>query len=196
MDIDLVNSIPFGLMVFFIVNTTLLVSMHMIALLISTWILPHLASASMVEQQISALEALKKQHTDCSKKKNWPLKTLTRYINLAWSCSTVLGIFLFITELIAIVWVKFYNFGQPGITGSSGTSMTDGRLLALITTLLLLPVLIALFYLSCNFYFRLVLFRSEMQERAIDELNALADNLPAPHSSGVHLNLGYGGVPI
>ncbi|GBN79959.1 Calcium release-activated calcium channel protein 1, partial [Araneus ventricosus] len=96
-EIQLSHDVPEELLIAFCVCTTLLVVVHMLALLISTCILPH------VEVVAS---------TSCSIKES-PHETLHYYIETAWVFSTVFGILLFLLEIAFICWVKFYEYSKP-----------------------------------------------------------------------------------
>ncbi|KAI2805214.1 Protein orai-2 [Blomia tropicalis] len=190
-EMDIPTQVPFGLLLFFIVITTMLVSVHMIALMISTCILPHIESINCMEERASSTNLYNiiggaeslfsynlNEHRPASSGSTTIYSSLKRrnqsafssyeqmsfYITVAWSCSTVIGIFLFILELAVIVWVKFW-------------AIEGGNWIALISSFLLLPVLISLIFFAFNFYRKLVSIRYEFTEKVMDELNMLADGL-------------------
>ena len=190
-EMDIPTQVPFGLLLFFIVITTMLVSVHMIALMISTCILPHIESINCMEERASSTNLYNiiggaeslfsynlNEHRPASSGSTTIYSSLKRrnqsafssyeqmsfYITVAWSCSTVIGIFLFILELAVIVWVKFW-------------AIEGGNWIALISSFLLLPVLISLIFFAFNFYKKLVSIRYEFTEKVMDELNMLADGL-------------------
>lgn len=181
MDIDMSTPTPLFLMIFFIVTTTLLVSVHMIALMISTCILPHIESTNAIEQHVaSQADACTNKSTlamDISRSHylTAPSDNLNLYVSIAWYCSTVIGIFLFILELGAIVWVKFWNYPSP--TGHPNDEFNDGKVIALISTFMLFPVFISLVYFAYHFYRKLVLIQYEMSQKVLDELHVMADQL-------------------
>lgn len=86
------DTFPLSLLIAFAVCTTLLVSIHMLALLISTCILPHVESIAMLPGMIGPDES--------------PHEKLSIYIELAWVFSTVFGILLFLVEIAILFWVK------------------------------------------------------------------------------------------
>lgn len=196
-EMDIPDQVPFALLLFFIVITTMLVSVHMIALMISTCLLPHIESINAMEERASSANVLignnnggpssgllaslidpiqnhydpsltlftsKSQSHSRSINNVSPYEKMSFYISIAWSCSTVIGIFLFILELAVIVWVKFW--GVPG-----------GSWIALVSSLLLLPVLLSLIFFAFNFYKKLVAIRYQFTEKVLNELNMLADGL-------------------
>ncbi|GFQ80835.1 calcium release-activated calcium channel protein 1 [Trichonephila clavata] len=93
-EIQLSNDVPEELLIAFCVCTTLLVAVHMLALLISTCILPHIEVVTS---------------TPCSITES-PHDKLHYYIETAWAFSTVFGILLFLLEIALLCWVKFYEY--------------------------------------------------------------------------------------
>lgn len=93
-EIQLSQNIPKGLLVSFCVCTTLLVAVHMLALLISTCILPHIEAVTSTARPTSES----------------PHEKLHYYIEAAWAFSTVIGIFLFLCEIALLCWVKFFDY--------------------------------------------------------------------------------------
>lgn len=93
-EIQLSSAIPEELLITFCVCTTLLVAVHMLALLISTCILPHIEAVT---------------NTPCSISES-PHEKLSYYIETAWAFSTVFGILLFLFELAILCWVKFFEY--------------------------------------------------------------------------------------
>ncbi|KAF7495484.1 Protein orai-2 [Sarcoptes scabiei] len=202
MDINSPSTIPLSVLMFFIITSTLLVSVHMIALMISTCILPHIESMNAMQDLALTLGINQNQPNRLTgsvfktqpfrtKKKEFddterflssqsiydspPHLKMRWYISIAWFFSTVIGIFLFILELVAIVWVKFWDHNQI----NNISKISDGKLIAVVSTLLLIPVLLALIYFAFHFYRKLVLLRYEMAQKVLDELHLMADGLSA-----------------
>lgn len=112
------TKVPIGMLIAFSVCTTLLVAVHMLALMISTCILPNietvcnLHSISLVHE--SPHERL---HWLVSMRKNLKLffKFIfhsNRYIEIAWAFSTLIGLVLFLVEIAILCWVKFYDLSE------------------------------------------------------------------------------------
>lgn len=96
------HEVPTDLLIAFVIVTTLLVVVHMLALMISTCILPNLDAvcsldvASLVEES--------------------PHERLHWYIETAWAFSTLLGLLLFLIEMGILCWIKF-----PAVAAWPGT---------------------------------------------------------------------------
>ncbi|CAF0935399.1 unnamed protein product [Rotaria sordida] len=84
------------LLVVYSIITCLLVGVHLLALMISTCILPQLEADSLLGSDEYA------SHT-----------TMHIYIELAWILSTGFGIFLFLIEIAIVCWVKFFFVTRP-----------------------------------------------------------------------------------
>ncbi|ESO95378.1 hypothetical protein LOTGIDRAFT_215032 [Lottia gigantea] len=94
LELDDDTEVPDNLLICFGVCTTLLVFVHLLALLISTCILPY-------------IEAVSGTH-DISMVHDSPHESMKWCVELAWISSTGIGIILFLAQLGLLVWVKFY----------------------------------------------------------------------------------------
>uniref|UniRef100_A0A0K0E4D0 Calcium release-activated calcium channel protein 1 n=1 Tax=Strongyloides stercoralis TaxID=6248 RepID=A0A0K0E4D0_STRER len=80
---------PHFLLILLSIVTILVISVHLLALMISTCLLPYIESSGCCEDS--------------------PHKRLSFYINLAWIFSTCLGLVLFIILVAIIAFIKFEN---------------------------------------------------------------------------------------
>ena len=83
-----------GLLLAFAVCTVLLIAVHMLALMISTCILPHTEAVSNLHMQTP--------HTVHES----PHIKMSIIVELAWAFSTVLGILLFLSKSLLILILK------------------------------------------------------------------------------------------
>ncbi|KRT85098.1 hypothetical protein AMK59_2373, partial [Oryctes borbonicus] len=83
--------VPEWLFVLFAVCTTVLVAVHIFALMISTYILPNIDAISKLDV--------------CELVSESPHERMRGFIELAWAFSTILGLFLFLVEVAILCWV-------------------------------------------------------------------------------------------
>lgn len=142
----------------FVICTTLLIAVHMLALMIATCILPHIESVALIPgtTEYSANDGTHDR--------------LRNFIELSWFFSTTIGIFLFLVEIDLICWVKFWNYGS-----SSGSDV--GRIVSICVTIILIPVLLLFIIFAVTFYRNLVTHQFEKSEREIIELDTLINEL-------------------
>ena len=158
------SEVPLGLLVAFVICTTLLIAVHMLSLMIATCILPHIESVAIIPgaNEYSANDGTHDR--------------LKNYIEMSWFFSTTIGIFLFLVEIDLICWVKFWNYGS-----SSGTNI--GRIASISVTLALIPIFILFITFAVKFYRNLVTHQFEKSEREILELDTLINELNFPDST-------------
>lgn len=164
------EKIPAGILIAFAVITTLLVAVHMLALMISTCILPNI-------EAICSLDAINLVDESPHERLHW-------YIETAWAFSTLLGLILFLAEIAILCWVKFWEINQ--IAAWSGCAI-------------LLPILFVFLAFAIHFYRSLVSHKYEMTVSGIRELEMLKEQIEqgdADHNrsngvgdliSGVHI---------
>ena len=84
------------------------------------------------------------------------------YIELAWGCSTVLGILLFMIEVTVLCWIQFYNVLKPA---------------AYVATAILVPFVAVFIMFAFIFYRNLVGHTYEVRKTGIQELEMLKHGL-------------------
>jgi len=150
-EIQIDENIPTGLLLAFAVCTVLLIAVHMLALMISTCILPHTEAVSNLH-----IQTPQTVHES-------PHLKMSIIVELAWAFSTVLGILLFLIEICILCWVKFYTF--------------ESHLAAWVATGLIIPIFFVFIAFAAHFYMKLVGHKSEVYEGNLKELELLKDQL-------------------
>ncbi|XP_070573144.1 calcium release-activated calcium channel protein 1-like [Ptychodera flava] len=139
------HPIPDPLLVTFSVCTVVLVTVNLFALLISTCILPH-------------IEAVSSGKSDTAFKDS-PHINMSRYIDIAWACSTAIGIMLFLCEIAIICWIKFYHHSTNA---------------AIAATAVVAPCAVVFCIFALHFYRSLVKHKYEQSTQTVEELEHMA----------------------
>ncbi|XP_068086570.1 calcium release-activated calcium channel protein 1-like [Anabrus simplex] len=126
------TNVPEWLFVMFSVCTTVLVAVHIFALMISTYLLPNIDAISKLQIHELVGES--------------PHERMRGFIELAWAFSTVLGLFLFLVEVAILCWVKFWDYSFTA---------------AWAATIIVIPVLIVFVAFAVHFYHNLVVHKVE-----------------------------------
>lgn len=146
--LDKSNRVPEGLLIAFAICTTLLVAVHMLALMISTCILPNIEAVSNIHSVNAVNES--------------PHEKMHCYIETAWAFSTVFGILLFLCEIALLCWVKFTGYSEYAAVAS---------------TIILIPVVIIFVAFATHFYRKLVAHKYERSEYGLRELENMITQL-------------------
>lgn len=152
---------PPGLLVAFSACTTVLVAVHLFALMISTCILPNLEAVSNVHNLNSVNES--------------PHERMHRHIELAWAFSTVIGTLLFLTELMLLCWVKFLPLKSK--TESNETGLSAGEAAAIASTCIMVPFGLVFIVFAVHFYRTLVSHKTDRQIRELEQVIRLQNQL-------------------
>ncbi|XP_061445737.1 protein orai-3 [Rhineura floridana] len=163
---------PRELLVAFSACTTVLVAVHLFALMVSTCILPNIEAVSNIHNLNSVNES--------------PHERMHRYIELAWGFSTALGIFLFLTEVVLICWVKFMPVGSvssatkccppvPALAGNTTVAPPDnsGWNAAMASTVIMVPVGVIFIIFALHFYRSLVGHKTDRHQQELEELSQI-----------------------
>lgn len=145
---------PNGLLIAFSACTTVLVAVHLFALMISTCILPNLEAVSNVHNLNSVNES--------------PHERMHHYIELAWAFSTVIGTLLFLTEVVLLCWVKFLPLRGKN---QANDTMTSGEAAAIASTSIMVPFGLVFIVFAVHFYRTLVSHKTDRQIRELEELS-------------------------
>ncbi|KAM8797865.1 calcium release-activated calcium channel protein 1 isoform 1-T1 [Eudromia elegans] len=154
--LDANHEYPQGLLIAFSACTTVLVAVHLFALMISTCILPNIEAVSNVHNLNSVKES--------------PHERMHRHIELAWAFSTVIGTLLFLAEVVLLCWVKFLPLKNSSQNSSS--TITSGEAAAIASTSIMVPFGLIFIVFAVHFYRSLV---SHKTDRQFQELNELAE---------------------
>ncbi|XP_036380762.1 protein orai-2 [Megalops cyprinoides] len=171
---------PRVLLIAFSVCTTVLVAVHLFALLISTCILPNVEAVSNIHNLNSVSES--------------PHERMHHYIELAWGFSTALGILLFLAEVVLLCWIKFLpvDSGKSPIALIRSNCSTptppppghSGWQAALASTIIMVPVGLIFVVFTIHFYRSLVRHKTERHHQEIEELHKLKVQLDG-HDRGI-----------
>ncbi|XP_037818002.1 calcium release-activated calcium channel protein 1 isoform X2 [Lucilia sericata] len=156
------TQVPAGMLVAFAICTTLLVAVHMLALMISTCILPNI-------ETVCNLHSISLVHESPHERLHW-------YIETAWAFSTLLGLILFLLEIAILCWVKFYDLSQPAAWSAC---------------IVLIPVLIIFLAFAIHFYRSLMTHKYEVTVSGIRELEILKEQMEQDHHIDHHHQGGH-----
>ncbi|XP_025195466.1 calcium release-activated calcium channel protein 1 isoform X2 [Melanaphis sacchari] len=162
MQIEPNSKIPKGMLIAFAVCTTLLVAVHMLALMISTCILPNI-------EAICNLHSVSLVHEAPHERLHW-------YIETAWAFSTLLGLLLFLAEIAILCWIKFYDVYECAAWSA---------------IIILIPVLVIFLAFAIHFYQSMVAHKYEVTVSGIRQLELLKEQIEAgdmERTNGLLLN--------
>ncbi|XP_012671320.1 calcium release-activated calcium channel protein 1 [Clupea harengus] len=149
---------PPGLLIAFSACTTVLVAVHLFALMVSTCILPNLEAVSNVHNLNSVNES--------------PHERMHRHIELAWAFSTVIGTLLFLAEVVLLCWVKFLPLGSPVETKTTAApGISPGQAAAITSTSIMVPFGLVFIVFAVHFYRSLVSHKTDRQFQELEELS-------------------------
>ncbi|VUZ49549.1 unnamed protein product [Hymenolepis diminuta] len=154
-DYDEENPIPEMLLIAFTAFASLLVVVHITALMISTCILPQL------ECYISICE-ISDSNVDT------PYEKVRGYVEMSWIFSTALGMLLFLIVVVLACWVKFWNISR----------WSAGVCFLVVGPVVIIYVLFAIF-----FYRTLISFKYKNASKMVDSLDRLMSELEKGHFS-------------
>lgn len=171
--LEMQYSYPRVLLIGFSVCTTVLVAVHLFALLISTCILPNVEAVSNIHNLNSVSES--------------PHERMHYYIELAWGFSTALGILLFLAEVVLLCWIKFLPVDSkkpPSAASSPAERQHIGWQAALASTIIMVPVGVIFVVFTIHFYRSLVRHKTERHHQEIEELHKIKVQLDG-HERGL-----------
>lgn len=158
--LDSNHDYPPGLLIAFSACTTVLVAVHLFALMVSTCILPNIEAVSNVHNLNSVKES--------------PHERMHRHIELAWAFSTVIGTLLFLAEVVLLCWVKFLPIKPKN--QKNGT-ISAGVAAAITSTSIMVPFGFIFIVFAVHFYRSLVSHKTDRQFQELEELEDLQNEL-------------------
>ena len=171
------------LLILFSIVTTLLIAVHLFALMISTCLLPNIEAASSISVH------------DVSAMKMSPHKQMKWFIECAWILSIGVGLILFLIEIALLIWLKFVPLdhespsvaknvnatSSPASQSTSSKPFEVGRISAITATGFLVPICIVFAYFAWYFYRTLAQQRVEQVKERMNEFNELLENSSTGH---------------
>lgn len=151
------TTVPPSMLIAFAICTTLLVAVHMLALMISTCILPNI-------ETVCNLHSISLVNESPHERLHW-------YIETAWAFSTLLGLILFLFEIAILCWVKFYDLNTTAAWSAC---------------IVLIPVLIIFIAFALHFYRSLMTHKYEVTVSGIRELEMLKEQIEQDHLDQHH----------
>ncbi|XP_055601442.1 calcium release-activated calcium channel protein 1 isoform X2 [Uranotaenia lowii] len=155
--LDEKTNVPPSMLIAFAVCTTLLVAVHMLALMISTCILPNI-------ETVCNLHSISLVNESPHERLHW-------YIETAWAFSTLLGLILFLLEIAILCWVKFYDLNTTAAWSAC---------------IVLIPVLVIFVAFALHFYRSLMTHKYEVTVSGIRELEMLKEQIEQDHLDHHH----------
>ena len=138
------KDLPEALLIIFSISTTLVVVVHLVAVMVSTCILPDIEAVG---------------ESDCKNDiKLSPHDTMAKFVEIAWIFSTGLGIFLFLGQMGVIVWIRFY---PRSIVATVAAMVVIG------------PVIVLFGVFAMRYYQRLIKLKYNRSTREIAEAEAI-----------------------
>jgi len=164
-EVHLEDDLPTVLLVVFAICTSLVVAIHLVALFISTCILPHIDAVVGDQYDHDAKPSM-------IQPRHLPHVRLRWYIELAWILSTGVGILLFLGQMSVLTWVRF-----------RGVSL----IASVVATAVIVPAIIVFIVFAVHFYRQLIAHKYERVASEINELeNAVMElELANRHSSDI-----------
>jgi calcium release-activated calcium channel protein 1 len=121
---------------------------HLLALMISTCILPNIEAVSNIHNVAAVQES--------------PHDGMRCYVEMAWILSTGVGILLFLIQMAILAWVRFNGLSSNAPIAS---------------TVVIVPALVVFIAFAVLFYRQLVAHKVERSTRGLEEIESIANQL-------------------
>ncbi|CAD5121055.1 DgyrCDS9595 [Dimorphilus gyrociliatus] len=136
-----------GLLIVFSICTVLVVGVHLLALMISTCMLPNIEAVA----SLNSMEAVNES----------PHMRLRVYVDIAWLLSTFIGILLFLVEMAILGWIRFLPEAGSGQNKSASIA----------AIVVIVPVIIIFLLFAAHFYKQLIAHKMQNTAAELEELN-------------------------
>lgn len=155
---------PTGILIPFAMLTALLIFVHMASLLIATRLLPELEA--IIKQPMNLASSFNKGFT-------WP-------VHVVWYLSNIVGIILFLVDLVIVAYVKFFPTAEDATRIHVGTATLA---VVVLLTLVSLPFLVI--------FFRSISKKKiQLHEENLEKARVLLENMNMPRPSGMSAESG------
>lgn len=162
---ELNDDTPTGILIPFTMVTALLICVHMFSLVIATRLLPELEAIDKKPQFLFT--------TSISHGHTWP-------VQLVWYLSNIVGVFLFLVELVFVAFVKFYPHQN---TNSDRFYIGIATLsVVIVFSVVATPFIVVFFRLVSNRKVEVIEQRLERGRALLDNLNQTTQNIPVDSS--------------
>ena len=94
-------------------------------------------------------------------------KHITYYVDMAWICSTGIGIMLFLVEIALVSWIKFWPFNFWA---------------AISATIIVIPLMFIFMCFGMKFYWQLAAMHTDNLQGELKHLDYVARKLPKSNS--------------
>ena len=155
---------PTGLLIPFAMLTAVLIFVHMVSLLIATRLLPEL-EAIIKQPSLHMPSSISKGYT-------WP-------VHIVWYLSNIVGIFLFLVDLVVVAYVKFYPTNGDKDSLHVGTATLG---VVVVLSIASLPFIIVFFRTISN-------KKIQLHEQNLEKARVLLETMNMPRRSGLTLSV-------
>lgn len=166
-EIDIDPKTPYPLLIVFAIHSAVLVFIHLLSIMLATFILPELEAVGDLAtfHHYNSVLDIAKSFT----------------VQLCWILSNVIGIIFLITEIILVAFIKFYPME---VSSPNNIHAVTGTIIILvILSLMAIPLFIYQSRVVAKHKLRFHERRLGHAQQMLDDINMQLDTLPIPVSS-------------
>lgn len=157
-EVDLSDGTPTQLLIPYAMFTALLICIHLLSLILATRLLPEL-EAFINTPNLNLPPPI-------TKGSSWP-------VQLVWYLSNIVGVMLFLVEVVLVAFVKFYPV--EGVAGDRIHAGTATLTVVIIVTVLSLPFIV-IFFRSLSH--KKIKYHEKKLEKALNLLDSINNQPP------------------